>query len=120
MEKHVEILSWLYVVSSAFWLALGLAAFIIFGILAVNPPHYTDDSAVLALLGVIVLAVCAIGAIPGMLGGLGLRKRKNWARILVIILGFLNLPAIPLGTALGIYTLSILLKEDTAKLFLHG
>jgi hypothetical protein len=117
MEKHVDILGWLYIVSGGFWLALGLFAFVVFGVLAVNPPYYSDDPAMLALIGMIILTVCAIGAIPGILGGLGLRRRKNWARILIIILGFLNLPAIPLGTALGIYTLNVLLKEETAKLF---
>jgi zinc-ribbon domain len=39
----------------------------------------------------------------------GLFERRPWARILAIILGFLALLRFPFGTALGIYTLWVLL-----------
>jgi len=55
-------------------------------------------------------------SIPSLIGGLGLLKLKSWARYLVLVLGFLNLPGIPVGTALGIYTIWVLLKDETARL----
>jgi len=37
--------------------------------------------------------------------------------MLVIIKGILDLPAFPIGTALGIYTLAVMLKQETKPLF---
>jgi hypothetical protein len=43
----------------------------------------------------------------------GLFERERWARMLGLVLGFLALVRFPLGTALGIYTLWVLLPEES-------
>jgi hypothetical protein len=60
------------------------------------------------LIGIIGALVLAKGA-AGFLAGWGLLQREPWARILTIVLAFLSLINIPFGTALGIYTLWVLL-----------
>jgi hypothetical protein len=45
----------------------------------------------------------------------GLFERQPWARTLGIVIGFLALFRIPLGTALGAYTLWVLLPESSAR-----
>jgi len=45
----------------------------------------------------------------------GLYEREPWARMLGIVVGFLSLLRIPLGTALGAYTLWVLLPESSAR-----
>ena len=45
----------------------------------------------------------------------GLFEREPWARILGIVIGFLALLRFPLGTALGIYTLWVLLPESSGR-----
>ena len=40
-----------------------------------------------------------------------------WARILAIILGIVNLPLLPIGTAVGIYTLIIMTNQEAKDLF---
>ena len=45
----------------------------------------------------------------------GLHERKTWARPLGLMVGFLALLRFPLGTALGIYTLWVLLPEPSAR-----
>lgn len=45
----------------------------------------------------------------------GLYERKQWARPLGLAIGFLALLRFPLGTALGIYTLWVLLPEASAR-----
>jgi hypothetical protein len=52
-----------------------------------------------------------VNAGAGFLAGWGLLQRKPWARVLTIVLAFLALFHIPLRTALGIYTLWVLLPE---------
>jgi hypothetical protein len=51
-------------------------------------------------------------AIAGVIAGWGLMARYPWARMLAIILGCISLIHFPLGTALGIYTLWVLVPED--------
>ena len=45
----------------------------------------------------------------------GLYERQSWARFLGLILGFLALIRFPFGTALGIYTIWVLLPESSAR-----
>lgn len=45
----------------------------------------------------------------------GLYERQAWARILGIVIGFLALIRFPFGTALGIYTLWVLLPEGSER-----
>jgi len=54
----------------------------------------------------------AILAAGGFCVGLGLTQRQPWARIVAIILAVLALFHPPFGTALGIYTLWVLLADD--------
>ena len=59
----------------------------------------------LSFIGLLILAK----ALAGFLAGYGLLQRESWARMLALILGFISLFNIPFGTALGIYTLWVLL-----------
>jgi hypothetical protein len=45
----------------------------------------------------------------------GLFERQPWARTLGVVIGFLALLRFPLGTALGIYTLWVLLPEESSR-----
>jgi hypothetical protein len=47
--------------------------------------------------------------------GWGLVERQPWARVFCIILGFLALLRFPLGTALGIYTIWVLLPSPSGQ-----
>ena len=49
----------------------------------------------------------------GFIAGWGLLQRESWARVLTLIVGFLSLFNIPLGTVLGIYTLWVLLPAQS-------
>jgi len=61
-----------------------------------------------ATIGILILAKAA----AGFLAGWGLLQRAPWARMLTIILAFFALFNIPFGTALGIYTLWVLLPAS--------
>src|ERR1019366_2155032 len=49
----------------------------------------------------------------GVIAGWGLYERRSWARILAIVLGFISLVHPPFGTAIGIYTLWVLLPASS-------
>jgi|SRR5689334_6442276 uncharacterized membrane protein YozB (DUF420 family) len=52
--------------------------------------------------------------------GLPLRQRKQWARHVALMLGSVDLVLLPYGTALGAYSLWVLLNERAKSLFVSG
>jgi hypothetical protein len=63
------------------------------------------------LHGIGILLLC--GAAIGLLAGWGLLEGQPWARMLAIVLGFISLLDLPFGTALGLYTLWVLLPAQS-------
>jgi len=59
-------------------------------------------------LAVVIVVGSGVIALLSIICGVGLLQRKPWGRILAIVLAILSLIKIPLGTALGIYTLWVL------------
>ena len=66
--------------------------------------------------GSIAAFLCLL-SLPGVICGFGLIKLKSWARVLTLVLAVLNLPNVPLGTALGIYSFWVLLNQETELVF---
>ena len=60
-------------------------------------------------------AMAIVMAVTGFLAGFGLLERRPWARSLAIFLGVIALLHPPLGTALGIYTLWVLLPNESEE-----
>ncbi|HEU4389829.1 MAG TPA: hypothetical protein VFV34_18640 [Blastocatellia bacterium] len=117
MHKHVTVLAVLHIIYSGLTL---IPAFIVFVILLAG--GLVGDAEAMGLTAsvaiVVALIIIVVGA-PGVIGGLGLLKRRSWARILVLIVGCLHLLSFPLGTALGIYTIWVLVQPET-KLIVDG
>lgn len=65
----------------------------------------------LPLIGSLFLLSAALGIAAGW----GLLARAPWARVLAVVTAFLNLMDIPLGAALGVYTLWVLLPADSER-----
>lgn len=65
----------------------------------------------------VVAVLMAIVSVAGIIGGAAVLKRKEWGRILLLVVSFLNLWRIPLGTMLGAYTIWVLFNDETIALF---
>ncbi len=65
-------------------------------------PHFLE-----AFMPVIALTTCVMAGLA-LLTGYGLLTMKPWGRTLAIVMSILTLIKVPLGTALGIYTLWVL------------
>ena len=116
MEQHVTLVGALNIGLSAFAIVFGLLLFILLGGIGAA----SDDSEallVLSIVGFVVFAVLLVISIPALIGGIGLLKHRNWARILLLIVSAVNLLNIPFGTALGAYSLWVLLQDETQKMF---
>jgi hypothetical protein len=95
----------LFAIPSAFLLLLGNSIhFVVHG----REPFPAIVPLVLNLIGGSLLILAA----GGVSVGLGLMQRRPWARIAAIILGVLAIFHPPLGTALGIYSLWVLLPDE--------
>jgi len=116
MDKHVTVLGALYIAFSV----LSILVAIIVWTFVVGGGLLSGDEEAIAIttgIGTAIVLLLSLLAAPGIIGGIGLLKRLSWARILVLILGCLNLFNIPFGTALGIYTIWVLVQDETVKLF---
>ena len=116
MRTNIKVLGWLYIVLGALGL---LAAITVLTVLLGTGVISGEREAmtVLFIVGVVVFGFVTILSAPNIVVGIGLLNFKPWARVLGLILGFLNLPAFPLGTVLGIYTFVSLLNPDAEALF---
>ena len=54
---------------------------------------------------------------PAVIAGYGIRRFRPWSRSLTTVLSIFELMSIPFGTALGIYSLMVLLSEDVDPVF---
>ena len=116
MQKHVTIVAVLRIVYSSLFL---LAAFILFFLMAGIGVLSGEGEAfmILGAIGTGLAAFFIILSLPGLIGGIGLLSFRPWARILVLVLAFLDLLNIPFGTALGVYSIWVLLNAETERLF---
>jgi hypothetical protein len=115
VQKHIELLGTLHIVYSVLGALLGVGAFaVLFGVgWAVN------DSTALSILGIIGFLAAAfflVVAVPGIIAGIGLLRLRPWSRVLAIVMGCLHMLSVPLGTALGVYTLWVLLNDDAIRI----
>ena len=116
LDQHVTVLGWVYIAMNALVALAGLcsAPFIIGGGLISGD---SEAMAITTIVAVSVLGFMLLLALPGLLAGWGLLRRKSWARVLTIILGVLNLLSFPIGTIVGVYTLWVLLQSESSALF---
>lgn len=116
---HVRLLGILWLAMSALEAVGGILAIIIANTLFARwgGEHFPVFlHPLVSIIGIISIAKAA----GGFLTGWGLLNRQPWARMLAIVLGVISLFFhIPFGTALGVYTLWVLLpahsEEEYAK-----
>lgn len=127
LQEHVRLLAILWFAFSAFEVVGGLVLMILSNTLFAHiaaraaAESGTDGSPLgflRPLMTVVALFVLAKAA-AGFVAGWGLLNREPWGRVLALVLGFLALIHVPFGTALGVYTLWVLLpahsEEEYAK-----
>lgn len=110
---HVRLLGIFWFALSAFRLIPALVLLVISSPDAhVFPPDVPEFVPIL-LRGIGLLLLT--GGAVGIAAGWGLLQKRPWARMLAIVLGCVSLIDMPLGTALGIYTLWVLLPAKSEQ-----
>ena len=116
MEQQVTIVGALMIGLSVFGILIALFIFILLAGIG-SLVEDQEASVVLVAIGSFLAFFLIILSIPGIIGGIGLFKRREWARILVIILSAMQLINIPIGTAIGIYSIWVMVQKETILLF---
>ncbi len=117
LEQHVPILGWIHIVSNIIFLLIGFFVFLLLaaiGVAAGDP----EAAPILLVVGTFVAGIFVVLGLPGIVAGWGLLRRKAWSRILALVVGILGLINFPFGTAIGIYTLWVLLQPEAPDYFL--
>ena len=116
MVTHIKIIAWLHIVFGLFG---ALAAVTVLGgtVFGAAFAGSFTNSAIVGLAGGFAAIFLGAMAALQLVAGWGLLQRKPWARILTIVLGVISLIRFPLGTALGVYTLWVLLSKEGAAEF---
>lgn len=116
MEKHINIVGILHIIMGALGILTGLLIYTILHLIG----DFSDDAQanmVLSIVATVLAAIMIICSFPGIIGGVGVMKRKQWGRILILIISILNLINFPFGTALGVYSIWALVQPEITAEF---
>jgi len=117
LKKHVTLVAALHIGFSTIGI---VAAMIVFFAISFASSFVNDvdiASAVLKFIGVLLPAIILIASLAGLIGGIGLLSYRKWARILVLIMAALGCLNFPLGTLKGVYSIWVLMQDETVKYF---
>ena len=117
MERHLNLIGILWIVMGGLSLLFGLMGFILLFGISFIPDMGREAPFILRTVGSVAIFFFALFGIPKIVAGVALLKKKEWGRILTLIVSFISLLNIPLGTALGIYSIVILMKEESVQYF---
>jgi len=116
MEKHINVIAALHIGLSILGILTGILVFIIL--------HFaggvSDDNQaqiVLSIIAQVLIGFIVFLSLPGIIAGIGLFKRKEWARILTLIISVLDLINFPIGTAVGVYSIWALSQPEIVEQF---
>ena len=119
VQEHVRLLGLLWLAFSAFNTVAAVILYVLANTLFAHMRELGAPEAqtsflrpLLSVVAILLLAKAAIGFVAGW----GLLQREKWARIVVLVLAFISLfTNIPFGTALGVYTMWVLLPSDSER-----
>jgi phosphoglycerol transferase MdoB-like AlkP superfamily enzyme len=117
-EEHNKTLATLYFVYSGIHGLTLIGLLLLVLVLKLATPATEFMSSFWLFVGVIVFVILflAVGLLP-LIVGYGFRKRASWLKPIAYLTAVLSLLNIPIGTALGIYTIKFFRSEAGVKLY---
>lgn len=116
MEKHINVVAALQIGVSVLTIIIGVVVYIIFFLVG-DFAEEQEAKFVLSIISNVLIIFFIVLSIPGIIAGIGLFKRKEWARILTLIISVLELFNFPLGTAVGVYSIWALAQPEVVDEF---
>lgn len=117
-EEHNKTLATLYFVYGGIHgLTLIALLLLVFAVQTATSANNLIQPAWLVWGGLVFAALVLIVGLLPILVGYGFKKRKRWVKPIGVGLAIISMINIPIGTALGIYTLKFFRSEGGAKLY---
>jgi hypothetical protein len=116
MQQHVASVGWLYIIGHAFFIVIGGFVFMLLtsiGVVVRDP----EALPILSVVGTWTALFMVALALPGLIASYGLLKRRMWGRVLGLVVAFFGLINFPIGTAISIYALFVLLQNAAPEYF---
>ncbi|MDD2381275.1 MAG: hypothetical protein WCY58_11010 [Mariniphaga sp.] len=116
MEKHINVVAALHIGMSILGILLG---FFLCVMLIFVGDFSNDQQAqfVLSILAKVLIVFILLVSIPGIIAGIGLFRRKEWARVLTLVISVIDLIHFPVGTAVGVYSVWALVQPEIVAQF---
>jgi hypothetical protein len=119
MKKHVTVVGAIHIGFGLLGLIGAMAVFFVLNFAKGFIPAEEGEIPIMVLkfIGISVPILIGFMSTLGLIGGIGLLTLQPWARYLIIVVAALGCLNIPIGTLKGVYSLWVLLQDDTVKLF---
>jgi mannitol-specific phosphotransferase system IIBC component len=117
MKKHVTVVGAIHIGFGILGLIGALAVFFALHFAKGFVSNEEIPTIVLSFLAASLPLLIGFMSTLGLVGGIGLLGFKAWARYLIIVVAALGCLNIPIGTLKGVYSLWVLLQDDTVALF---
>ena len=117
MKKHVTIVGAIHIGFGILGLVGAIGVFFLFAFLKGVVGDEEIPALLFSFLSISIPVLIGFMSTLGLVGGIGLLTFQSWARYLIIVVAALGCLNIPIGTLLGVYSLWVLLQDDTVKLF---
>ena len=125
MDTHVRIVAVTRIILGGLGALAGIFCLFLFGSIAglVGALGTQEDPDawiavwILAVLAGVAFTILLLLSVPSIVAGIGLLYYRPWARILTLVISVIDLLNVPFGTAVGAYSLWVLLSAETEGLF---
>jgi hypothetical protein len=117
MKKHVTVVGAIHIGFGILGLVGSIAIFIALNFARGFVSGEEVPNMILRFLSISLPLLVGFMSTLGLVGGIGLLSYLPWARYLVIVVAALGCLNIPIGTLKGVYSLWVLLQDETVKLF---
>jgi hypothetical protein len=118
VQCHLQLLGIMWLAISAFNTIGGVILYVIANTLLAHLHNVGAPQAPTSFLRPflsVIAGLVLIKAASGFIAGWGLLQREPWARVAALVLGFIALFNVPFGTAVGVYTLWVLLPTQSQQ-----
>jgi uncharacterized membrane protein len=110
VEQHLKLLGVLWIAYAVFH-ALGGVVLLIVAHTIFGPNSGREHAAFLYPLLSVIAVFVLVKSVGCVAAAVGLIERQGWGRTLSLLMACISLINIPLGTALGVYTLWVLMSD---------
>jgi len=117
-SEHIHLLGIIFVVWGCLSLLLGVGMWLFFAGLGA----FSGEREALAVMLVIATVASGFSIVTGIaevISGWGLLKKMSWSRLLTLIMAVINVISFPLGTALGVYAMWVLFKDESKEVLVN-